>query len=654
MSGAARARIAWSVWAVVILLAIGGGVLQVLDGLRGWEIVRAFAGSALIDGAGIASTGVLVAVRRPRNPVGWLFIGAGAAMVIANTGQEYAIHAVYVVPGSLPAPLVASWLGSWTFMLSVPLLTVFLPLLFPTGKLPSNRLRIPAWIMVGVAVALAVCTAIPPINVATYVQPAGNLYGSPLSQSGSGPVAALAGKLVLATLLCAVVAIASLVVRFVRSHGDEREQLKWFLFAAAVLVLALILSAFAQNAPNSPLANVAPTFFMVAVLGLPAATGVAILRYRLYDLDVVISRTLVYGALAAFITAVYVGIVVGVGTLVGSGGQPNLVLSIIATAIVAVAFQPVRERLQRVANRLVYGRRATPYEVLSEFSQRVAETYAADEALPRMATVLAEGTGAERATVWLRSGNHLRPAATWPMQESTNGTGPDQVSEVVALAGDTVPDIPGADRVVPVRHQDELLGALSVTKRRGESLTPVEEKLLTDLASQAGLVLKNVGLTDELLERLEELRASRQRLVAAQDDERRRLERNLHDGAQQNLVALKVKLGLAEMLTGKDAARARQLLAELKEDTDEALNVLRDLARGIYRRCSRTEGWGRPWRRRHGRRQLLSRWSPMASAAIPRRSSQPSTSACWRRSRTLRSMPKPVESRSGCQSATAP
>jgi signal transduction histidine kinase len=133
-----------------------------------------------------------------------------------------------------------------------------------------------------------------------------------------------------------------------------------------------------------------------------------------------------------------------------------------------------------------------------------------------------------------------------------------------------------------VRHQAELLGALAVSKRQGESLTPVEEKLLIDLAAQAGLVLKNVGLTTELLQRLEELRASRQRLVAAQDEERRRLERNLHDGAQQNLVALKVKLGLAETFADKDPAKARQLLGEIKSDADEALETLRDLARGIY------------------------------------------------------------------------
>jgi signal transduction histidine kinase len=314
--------------------------------------------------------------------------------------------------------------------------------------------------------------------------------------------------------------------------------------------------------------------FPLVVPALPIAIGIASMKYRLYDIDVVINRTLVYGALALFITTVYVAIVVGIGALIGSGGKPNLALSVIATAIVAVAFQPVRERVQKVANRLVYGNRATPYEVLSQFSERVAESYAADDVLPRMARVLAEGTGAARADVWLRTGAILRQAASWPADSAT--------AEPARVVGDSLPEMLDADRAVEVRHQGELLGALTVTKRKGESLTPVEEKLLTDLAAQAGLVLKNVGLTSELLARLEDLRASRQRLVAAQDEERRRLERNLHDGAQQNLVALKVKLGLAEMFAEKDPARARATLAELKADTDEALETLRDLARGIY------------------------------------------------------------------------
>jgi signal transduction histidine kinase len=288
----------------------------------------------------------------------------------------------------------------------------------------------------------------------------------------------------------------------------------------------------------------------------------------------VISRTLVYGSLAAFITGVYVAIVVGVGSLIGSGGKPNLGLSIVATAVVAVGFQPLRERLQRIANRLVYGKRATPYEVLSEFSERVAESYAADDVLPRMARVLSDGTGAERATVWLRNGRELRPAASHPI----DGKG----LAALRINGQLLPAIPNTDRAVPVTHHGELLGALSVTKRQGESLTPIEEKLLDDLAHQAGLVLKNVGLTADLQARLEDLRESRKRLVKAQDDERRKLERNLHDGAQQHLVALKVKLGLAEIQADSDPDKARFTLGQLTRDADEALQTLRDLARGIY------------------------------------------------------------------------
>jgi signal transduction histidine kinase len=312
----------------------------------------------------------------------------------------------------------------------------------------------------------------------------------------------------------------------------------------------------------------------LSTVAVPAAIAIAVLKYRLYDIDVVISRTLVYGALAAFITAVYVGIAVGIGSLVGSGGKPNLGLSILATAIVAVGFQPLRERLQKVADRLVYGKRATPYEVLSHFSERVAESYASDEVLPRMAQVLAEGTAADLVEVWLRSGELLRRAAAFPLESPVPG--PVQIESAEA------PRIPDADRIVEVRHHGELLGALTVTKRRGESLTPIEIKLMDDLAHQAGLVLKNVGLTADLQGRLDDLRASRQRLVAAQDDERRKLERNLHDGAQQHLVAIKVKLGLVGILATRDPEKAKAAIVALKHDADEALETLRDLARGIY------------------------------------------------------------------------
>jgi signal transduction histidine kinase len=243
-----------------------------------------------------------------------------------------------------------------------------------------------------------------------------------------------------------------------------------------------------------------------------------------------------------------------------------------------------------VANRLVYGKRATPYEVLSQFSQRVADVYSSEDILPRMAGALGEGTGASRADVWIRLDEAIAPAASWPL-----GDGPPPAP--VDIAGELPTSVPGVSRIVPVRHQGELLGAVSINKRPGEVLTPVEETLLTDLAAQAGLVLRNVRLTAELQARLTEisrqaveLRASRQRIVATQDAERRRLERNIHDGVQQNLVALTVKLRLATTLAKRDPQRARVSVQALEAETDQALETLRALARGIYPPLLREQG----------------------------------------------------------------
>jgi signal transduction histidine kinase len=512
----------------------------------------------------IALTGSLLLFRVPRNWVGWILAAVALDLQLTVVIQLYADLAPKI--HSFGAA-IAGWMSSRLWLPGVLLTLTYLVLLFPNGHLPSRRWRWPARI-VGVTVILSIAAWAFDAHGATNLSRAS---GGSTGLSHKGAI----GTLEVLGFLTGFVSIAAPIQRYRLADSATRHQIKWLAFAMVLFVLAsaaIPISALFNN-PSHPAAWTSTTF-VAALGGIPVAIGIAVLKYRLYDIDVVISRTLVYGALAAFITAVYVGIVVGIGSLVGSGGRPNIALSIVATAVVAVAFQPVRERVQKVANRLVYGKRATPYEVLSQFSERVAESYAADDVLPRMARVLADGTGAARADVWLRAGDILRPSASWPFDSAA--------AEPARVVGDALPEMLDTDRAVEVRHQGELLGALTITKRKGESLTPVEEKLLTDLAGQAGLVLKNVGLTAELLARLEDLRASRQRLVAAQDEERRRLERNLHDGAQQNLVALKVKLGLAEMFAEKDPARAKQTLAELKVDTDEALETLRDLARGIY------------------------------------------------------------------------
>ena len=366
-------------------------------------------------------------------------------------------------------------------------------------------------------------------------------------------------------------------------RGDERQQIKWLAFVGAAFLaefmLTVAVSLILGSSGSSAAANtwgdmMYAVMFATLGLGIPAACAVAILKYRLYDIDVVISKALVYAVLAAFITAVYVLLVVGVGTLAGLDGRPSLGLSILATAVVAVLFQPVRERVQRLANRLVYGRRATPYEALAQLSERMAGTYATEDLLPRMAMIVATATGADRADVWLRDGDVLRADASWP-------AGAEPPFPVPLAAGE-LPAATGAGHLVAVRHRGELLGALSVIKKRGDAVTPTEDRLIGNLAAQAGLVLRNAGLTEQLLARLAELCASRERLVTTQDTERQRLERDLRDGPQRELAGLAGKLGDAARALDYDEARAKALLDEVTSEIAGALANLRELARGIY------------------------------------------------------------------------
>ncbi len=504
--------------------------------------------------------GAMIAARLPGNAVGWIFLAVGVSAGLAFSSDEYSTYALVTNPDGLPGGEWAAWVAEWAWIILVSMPFTFLLLLFPDGRLPSRRWRPLAWV-VGIFIGLvALVFAVDPTRIGRARVP------NPIGVEAMRDIAAFLdgpgyGFLMVMGLACA----SSLVFRFRRADGRERQQIKWFGFAAAVFVAYFVLDAVreALGIRGGFLFNtLAPA---LAFASLPAGVGIAMLRHRLYDVDLVIKRTLVFGVLAAVITAIYLGIVVGIGTLVGSGG--SLPLSIAATATIALAFQPLRERARRFADRLVYGKRATPYEVMSEFAERAAGTYSIDEVLPRMAEIVASGTGARRAAVWLRVGGELRRTAVFPQSDET-------WPHSVPASGDEVM-VPDADATVPVRHRGEVLGAVTVAMPPTEPLTAMHEKLLADVASQAGLVLRNVRL-------IEDLRASRQRLVAAQDEERRRLERNIHDGAQQQLVALAVKLRLVETLAPKDPEKAAEMAAQAKAEVQDALENLRDLARGIY------------------------------------------------------------------------
>jgi signal transduction histidine kinase len=545
-------RLPWALAGLIVAIVLAGLVFLVL-GRRTPQTATAFAfrGYGLPLAIVFTAAGVLVASRVRSNPIGWLLLVAGAGTAIQELAQQYAVYGLLDSPGSVPGAEVAAWFPEWVWIPFMAAIALYVPLFFPDGRLPSRRWR---W----VAVLGGLGATIGTIAFAITPGPLEGFLGqrNPFGIEGAPWIRTVGDLAMLVFLVALLATFASLVVRIRRSRGDERQQLKWL-----ALSIALLGASFLIGVPYWTLSGTGTSLDLVeniVVLGLagvPVAIGISILKFRLYDIDVVIKKTAVYAILAIllFVLGVVPAWVLAGLVVAGAGNDGYAYLA--AGIVVGIAVWPLRRVATRIADRLVFGRRATPYEVLSEFSGRVAETYAADDVLQRMAQVLATGVGADGAVVWLRGSEGFHPGAIWPP-----GGASDPVLPVAAIE---------------VRHQDEVLGALSVRMPANDPMDPAKERLIRDLAGQAGLVLRNANL-------IEDLKASRQRLVTAQNEERRRIERNIHDGAQQQLVALAVKLKLAGALVGKDEQRAHAMLEELQAETNEALEDLRDLARGIY------------------------------------------------------------------------
>jgi signal transduction histidine kinase len=519
-----------------------------------------------------ATLGVTI-LRRVRNPIGWLLLLEGTTIGVQFVTSLYAV--VGVASTSLPA---AETVGVVSEVAFVPVLMaiVLMLLLFPTGGPPSPRWR-PVVAIAGGLTALTSLAFVVTPRVVALPSPGGEsvTYPNPLGVSAlAGTVlGTLTGLGIVSTPLIAAGA-AALIVRYRSGASEMRQQIKWValvggIFVVAQVAITIALATLGIDSPVTPVVGLASA--ALALFGMPIAITVAILKYGLYEIDLILNRAVVYTLLAAAATIVYVAIVVGVGALVGSHGGP--VLTIVAAVAIALLFQPLRQRARRVANRIVYGERASPYQVLSEFADAMANTLPLEEQLDRMVSLLASGTGATRVEVWIRVGPALRAVAVWPAGTAEPSPLP---------AGDDEPRaFVDATAVFPVRQDEEPLGAIVVHKPPNEPLAPAESSLAEHVASQAGLVVRNVRLTAELRETIEELRASRRRLVEAQDEERRKIERNLHDGAQQQLVALTVQLGLLER-QAEDPETVRASATRLKDALQDALDELRALARGIY------------------------------------------------------------------------
>ena len=570
------ARTVTAALAVTVLVVLAG---LVLIGLEWGSLVTSdaiFGVGAEAGSIAYAALGALI-VRRAGNLVGWFMLAEGAFTAVMIAGSAYAVFGVKAHPGTLPAAAAAGALAEAVFVLTaINLAALFL--VFPTGRLPSPRWR-PAAVAGVVLTGLTLAAFVVSTRQVALPAPGGIslVYPNPLAVRPLRAVAWLGTQSGLAAVfpLLLAGALVSLALRYRRGDQRLRQQMKWLGLAIAGVLATIVVGSLANAAGQAgkPLQTVpyAITPFLV-YFGIPAAMAIAILRRRLFDIDVIISRALLFTLLSAGVTAVYAAIVFGIGTFVGHRSDP--LLTITAAVAIALVFQPLRQRASLLANRVVYGERATPYQVLSDFAADMAGQLDLGDALDRMVSLLAGAAGASRVEAWIRVGAELRPAAVWP-----GDSAPSAAVQLNGTAELPVPD-PSA-RMVPVRHGDDLLGAISLSKPPSEPLTSTEDSLLQHLASQASLVMRNAQLTAELRATIDQLLASRRRLAGAQDAERRRIERNLHDGAQQQLIALAIQLGLLAE-SADDPEVIRQAIPDLKAQLSTALDDLRALARGIY------------------------------------------------------------------------
>lgn len=488
--------------------------------------------------------GALIAARHPRNTVGWLLCAIGLLWALINVATNYAGYGLKAHPGSLPGATTVNWFQSWAFFPALGLVLVYVPLLFPDGRPFGPRWRIAAWTgAVGIALVAAVFAFAPGAlndSIGGYPNPYGFLPGPLLI--GFGVVGFSL------TLGSAIAASTSMVLRLRRARGAEREQLKWIAFAAAILALAFVCHLTLQM---SGLHEQVPwywTLWVAALCGLPIAAGIAILRRGLFDIDLVINRTLVYAALTLFVAGGYVLLVVGTGALLDA--DDGLILPLLATGVVAVAFQPLRERVQRGVNRLLYGDRDDPYAVLSRLGQRLEGTLAPEDILPAIVRTMTEALRLPYAAIVLHGGSKTEPAAS-------AGT----------LVAGTVR--------LPLVYQTEPVGELVVAPRGpGEAFGPADRRLLADLARQIGVAAHAVRLTADL-------QRSRERIVSAREEERRRLRRDLHDGLGAQLAALAIQAGALRTTIGRDPAAAEEQAVELRGELKAAIGDIRRLVHGL-------------------------------------------------------------------------
>src|SRR5215211_3672978 len=561
MSSRTAAWLAWSLCAVCVVLIVLALWLDFLTDLIVTEGPSTMAVLTGVLSLAYPTVGALIASRLPTNPIGWIFCGLGLLYVAQRFTTAYADYAL-LWNFAFPGGEYMAWFSTVVEYPGIILAGVFLTLLFPDGRLLSPRWRIVAWMAVLGAGLAGISDAFNPDGLNTpydVENPFGvsAAIGGGLTTYKLFDILSEVGPALL--LISSIAALVSLILRLHSAWGDERSQLKWFLYATlpASVSFSLILIIFSRlyfpmlrfldpYLPFQEFFTYIDTYAVpvFSLLFVPVFTFIAIVRYHLFDIDVVINRTLVYGALSACVVGIYVLVVVALGALFQARG--NLAISLLATGFVAVLFQPLRARLQRSVNRLMYGERDDPYAVISRLGRRLEATLAPDAALNTVVQTVAQALKLPYAEISLKQGDRFVTAASYGEP-----------------ADETLP--------LPLTYGAELVGRLKLAPRApGEEFSSSDRRLLEDLARQAGVAAHAARLTADL-------QRSRERLVTAREEERRRLRRDLHDGLGPQLAAQTLKVGSARSLYGRDPAAADALLSELETNMEAAISDIRRL-----------------------------------------------------------------------------
>ncbi|AFZ69784.1 GAF domain-containing sensor histidine kinase [Deinococcus peraridilitoris] len=518
----------WAVWSASVVQALFGLVLAALNSLTLSRLFVEFVPSEMIATLAFATVGLVIGVRQPSNIIGWFFSALGTGHGLNTWLVQYTRYTFVTQPGTLPFGEFIAWLTFWVWVPTMALTMIFLPVFFPNGRLPSRNWRpfvcLATLGTILLSISLAFTPGLPEETLPEVQNPFVLDAGRDIFHSLN-----VAGLILVS--LSFVGGIVGTFLRFMRAQGVERLQFKWFAFATFVTVTLFLVPVIINYPDFTQATFLTGVLHAIALPLLPIATMFAILRYRLYDIDIIIHRTLVYASLTGLIVALYVLIVGYLGALFRAAS--DFMVSLIATGVIAVIFQPLRAWLQQAVGRVLYGQRDEPYEVLARLGERLKATIAPDAVLPTVALSVKEALKLPFVAVTLESdGDYI----------------------IAAAEGTIVPH----PLVLPLVYQGVQVGQLLVAPRAPrEEWSASERGLLEHLAQHAGVAVHGVRL-------MRELQQAREKLILAREEERRRLRRDLHDDLAPSLAALALTAAAVKELIHTDPKAATVAAEKLR------------------------------------------------------------------------------------------